>query len=55
MGNSVVIFIQELLNKQDHQRWGYGTVIHLEKPVYLAIRKDLNKKKRKEHRKKIET
>ena len=37
--------------KQDHQRWGYSTVTHLEQPVYLAIWKDLNKKKRKEHRK----
>ena len=40
--------------KQDHQRWGYSTVTHLEQPVYLAIWKDLNKEKRKEHRKKIE-
>ena len=41
-------------NQQDHQRWGYSTVTHMEQPVYLAIWKDLNKKKRKEHRKKIE-
>jgi len=34
--------------KQDHQRWGYSTVIHLEKTIYLAIWKDLNKEKRKE-------
>ena len=40
--------------KQDHQRWGYSTVIHLEQPVYLAIWKDLNKEKRIEHRKTIE-
>ena len=40
--------------KQDHQRWGYSTVTHLEQPVYLATWKDLNKEKRKEHRKKIE-
>ena len=33
---------------QDHQRWGYSTVIHLEKTIYLAIWKDLNKEKRKE-------
>ena len=36
------------LKKQDHQRWGYSTVIHLEKTIYLAIWKDLNKEKRKE-------
>ena len=40
--------------KQDHQRWGYSTVTHMEQSVYLAIWKDLNKKKIKEHRKKIE-
>ena len=34
--------------KQDHQRWGYSTVIHLEKTIHLAIWKDLNKEKRKE-------
>ena len=34
--------------KQDHQRWGYSTVIHLEKTIYLATWKDLNKEKRKE-------
>ena len=39
--------------KQDHQRWGYSTVTHMEQPVYLAIWKDLNKKKRKEHRKRL--
>ena len=38
--------------KQDHQRWGYITVTHMEQPVYLAIWKDLNKNKRKEHKKK---
>ena len=38
--------------KQDHQRWGYSTVTHMEQPVYLAIWKDLNKNKRKEHKKK---
>ena len=31
---------------------GYSTVTHLEQPVYLAIWKDLNKEKRKEHQKK---
>ena len=46
---AVIIF-----KKQDHQRWGYSTVTHMEQPVYLAIWKDLNKKKRREHRKKIE-
>ena len=40
--------------KQDHQRWGYSTVIHLEQPVYLTTWKDLNKEKRKEHKIKIE-
>ena len=34
-------------SEQDHQRWGYITVTHLEQPVYLAIWKDLNKEKRK--------
>ena len=43
-----------LILKQDHQRWGYITVTHMEQPAYLAIWKDLNKKKRKEHKKKIE-
>ena len=36
--------------KQDHQRWRYSTVIHLEQFVYLAVLKDLNKEKRKEQR-----
>ena len=40
--------IKGALEKQDHQRWGYSTVIHLEKTIYLAIWKDLNKEKRKE-------
>ena len=26
-----------LPTKQDHQRWGYSTVTHLEQPVYQAI------------------
>ena len=39
--------------KQDHQIWGYSTVTHMEQPVHLARWKDLNKKKRKEHRKKL--
>merc|ERR1719209_1841176 len=34
--------------KQDHQRWGYSTVIHLEQTVYLAIWKYLKKEKRQE-------
>ena len=33
--------------KQDHQRWGYSTVTHMEQPVYLAIWKDKNKKEKK--------
>ena len=37
--------------KQDHQRWGYSTVAHLKQPVYLAIWKDVNEEKRKEHKK----
>ena len=41
------------LLKQNHQRWGYSTVTHLEQSVYLAIWKDLDKEKRKEHRKKL--
>ena len=41
-------------SKQDHQRWGYITVTHMEQPVYLAIWKELDKKKRKGHRKQIE-
>ena len=40
--------------QQDHQRWGYSTVIHLEQSVYLTTWKDLNKEKRKEHKIKIE-
>ena len=51
------IFLQfqwAALTEQDHQRWGYSTVTHLEQPVYLAKWKNLNKEKRKEHRKKIE-
>ena len=40
--------------QQDHQRWGYSTVTHMEQSVNLAIWKDLNKKKRKGQRKKIE-
>ena len=39
--------------KQDHQRWGYSTVIQLEKTIYLAIWKDLNKEKRKEQGNKV--
>ena len=41
-------YIEDDLLKQDHQRWGYSTVTHLEQPVFLATWKDLNKKKRKE-------
>ena len=36
--------------QQDHQRWRYNTVIHLEHPVYLAIREDLKKERKKEQR-----
>ena len=50
----VAHFHLDFWNKQDHQRWGYITVTHMEQSVYLAIWKDLNKKKRKEHKKKIE-
>ena len=39
--------------KQNHQRWRYSTVIHLEQSVYLTIWKDLNKGERKEQRNKI--
>ena len=45
---------ENLKKKQDHQRWGYSTVTHVEQPVYLAIWKDLSKKKRKVQRKRIE-
>ena len=34
-----------LWEKQDHLRWRYSTVIHLEQLVYLAKWKDLNKGK----------
>ena len=39
--------VDSLHAKQDHQRWGYSTVIHLEKTIFLAKWKDLNKEKRK--------
>ena len=39
--------------KQDHQKWGYSTVTHMEQSVYLAKWKDLNKQERKEHRKRL--
>ena len=35
--------------KQDHQRWGYSTVTHLEQPVSLAILKDFNKEEEKKN------
>ena len=41
------------MGEQDHQRWRYSTVIHLEQSVYLTIWKDLNKEERKEQRNKI--
>ena len=40
--------------EQDHERWGYSTVTHLEQPVYLAVWKDLNKEKRKNKKTKWE-
>ena len=46
--------VTKIETKQDHQRWGYSTVTHMEQPVYLAIWKDLSQKKRKEHKKRIE-
>ena len=38
---------------QDHLRWRYSTVIHLEELVHLAEWQDLKKEKRKEQRNKI--
>ena len=39
--------------KQDHQRWGYSTVTHLEQLVYLVKWKDLNKEKRNNTEKRL--
>ena len=50
----VVLLNWQVGEEQDHQRWGYSTVTHMEQPVYLAKWKDLNTKKRKEHTKNIE-
>ena len=44
----------DMYNKKRPSKIQYSTVTHLEQPVYLAIWKDLNRKKRKENRKKIE-
>ena len=28
---------ENLKKKQDHQRWGYSTVTHIEQPVFLTV------------------
>ena len=39
--------------EQDHQRWGYSTVTHMEKPVYMAIWKDLKNERKKNTAKRL--
>ena len=39
--------------QQDHQRWGYSTVTHLEQFVHLATWKDLNREKKKNTEKRL--
>jgi hypothetical protein len=46
-------FVDIIQFKQDHQRWGYSTVTHLEQPVYLPTWKDLKKRKEKNTEKRL--
>ena len=39
--------------EQDHERWGYSTVTHLEQPVYLAVCKRFKPREKKKQKNKM--